>query len=819
MYNVSDKYKAAMKRPVQRFRLTGKIGGIDFTDKDILKDSMSLTNQCSGSENVQIGQVYTAELNITFMRSLGLQRYSLKGLEIVPKHGLLLEDGTYEDVPLGVYSISEANWTESGLVVKAYDNMSKLDKSCSVSSTNGTLFELASLACESCGLELAQTEEEFAAMPNGEETFFLYSENDIETWRDFISWVAQTAGAFVTADREGKIVFRQYGTEVVDTIDKYHRLSGASFSDFHTRYTGLSCVNIYDKTTSYYALEKDDGLTYNLGSNPFLQSFINSSTGSLIGDAINAIKENTRKRRAVLDAIAVIDYVPFNVSMIGSPAYDLGDILQFTDGIGDSDALCCITKFDFKYNNQYSCEGVGSNPALSDAKSKTDKDISGLEGQVASKSISVNRYINAQKYALGSTNTSIMLLRFTSVNACMCLFSATILIDVSADSVSLSGTDASGNAITVTSDGKAILTLTYAYNNEKIKDHVPIEALSSGKHIVTIHKAFSADEDTVNRLELLANITGGSADIDVGWIEATVLGQGLSTSAAVWDGNIEVEETYTPLIINSKDLTIGSIAESISAKTDTPTSSTITEVFAGIAINDDLTIGSMFDEIISRFVITASSINAENAEECTFDRQYVACDTAFKLVTNYEYSAVEQTIDSGRMEILDIDFAQFASVSDVTLSGYTPESNTLYLYKEGDECTDITGGWAGEGTKNEDNLYPYWNNYSYTLYTNGKIDFTNYKTLYIDIDVLSVYTVSGYEPFGAILYIAGKQAMNSNINGSLDPTIVTRKECNTIGRQVYSLDVSDVSGEYYVSLLENLNQNCRAKFYNMWLVK
>ena len=52
MYNVSDKYKAAMKRPVQRFRLTGKIGGIDFTDKDILKDSMSLTNQCSGSENV-----------------------------------------------------------------------------------------------------------------------------------------------------------------------------------------------------------------------------------------------------------------------------------------------------------------------------------------------------------------------------------------------------------------------------------------------------------------------------------------------------------------------------------------------------------------------------------------------------------------------------------------------------------------------------------------------------------------------------------------------------------------------------------------------
>ena len=574
MYNVSDKYKAAMKRPVQRFRLTGKIGGIDFTDKDVLKDSMSLTNQCSGSENVQIGQVYTAELNITFMRSLGLQRYSIKGLEIVPKHGLLLEDGTYEDVPLGVYSISEANWTESGLVVKAYDNMSKLDKSCSISSTNGTLFELASLACESCGLELAQTEEEFAAMPNGEETFFLYSENDIETWRDFISWVAQTAGSFVTADRDGKIAFRQYGTEIIDTVDKYHRMSGASFSDFRTRYTGLSCVNMKEQTTSYYGLEQDDGLTYNLGSNPFLQY------------GKKAVVE--KSRRNILDALSKINYVPFKVSMIGSPAYDLGDIISFSDGIGDSEALCCITKYDFKYNDQYTCEGVGSNPALSDAKSKTDKDISGLENQVSSKTVVVHRYTNAKQYKLGSTNTSIMLLRFTSVSDCTCLFTATILINVTADNMSLSGTDASGNVITITADGKAKLTITYSYNNEKIKDHVPVEDMTSGKHVVTIHKAFTADENTVNRLELLVNISGGSADIDVGGVEATILGQGISANVVEWDGNIDIQEEVQKLI----DITVGnsvvnSVSESITVKKQIPLPSVITEHVCLISIEEN----------------------------------------------------------------------------------------------------------------------------------------------------------------------------------------------------------------------------------------
>lgn len=664
MFNVSDKYKAAMKRPVQRFRITGQIGGIDFTDKDVLKDSMSLTNQCSGSENVQIGQVYTAELNITFLKSLGLQRYSLKGMEIRPIHGLLLQEGTFEDVPLGVYNTSEANWTASGVVIKAYDNMSKLDKSCSVSSTSGTIFELASLACEACGLELAQTREEFASMPNGEETFSLYSDNDIETWRDFISWVAQTAASFVIADREGKIAFRQYGTQVVDTIDKYHRLSGASFSDFTTRYTGMSCVNIKEQTTSYYALEEDDGLTYNLGSNPFLQYV------------------SEKARRNVLEALSKINYVPFKVSMIGSPAYDLGDIITFTDGIGDSEALCCITKYDYKYNNQYDCQGVGSNPALASAKSKTDKDISGLENQVSSKSVVVNHYKNAKQYTLGSTNTSIMLIRFASVSACTCIFTATILINISADSVSLSGTDASGNAIAVTADGKAILTLTYSYNNEKIKDHVPVEELSSGKHIITIHKAFNVDEKTVNRLELLANISGGNADIDVGWIEATVLGQGLSTSAAGWDGNIEIEEVYTPLIINANDLAIGAIKDTVSAKTDIPTASTITEVFNGILLdNSDLAISTgIIEDIISRFVITASSINAENAPLCTYNADYVACDTAFKLITEYEYSAVEETIDRGRMTVLDMDFTEFASIGEIMLDGI---DNKDYLFNNG----------------------------------------------------------------------------------------------------------------------------------------
>jgi hypothetical protein len=64
--------------------------------------------------------------------------------------------------------------------------------------------------------------------------------NDVETWRDLVSWLAQTIGCFATADREGNIVFRSFNQTVVDTIDDAHRFTGGSFSDYVTRYTGLS---------------------------------------------------------------------------------------------------------------------------------------------------------------------------------------------------------------------------------------------------------------------------------------------------------------------------------------------------------------------------------------------------------------------------------------------------------------------------------------------------------------------------------------------------------------------------------------------------
>ena len=81
-----------------------------------------------------------------------------------------------------------------------------------------------------CGVELAQTQAEIEALPNGAELLSIYPENDIETYRDVLYFTAQVLGGFFCSNREGKLEFRQYGEIPVMEILQKHRFS-SSFSD------------------------------------------------------------------------------------------------------------------------------------------------------------------------------------------------------------------------------------------------------------------------------------------------------------------------------------------------------------------------------------------------------------------------------------------------------------------------------------------------------------------------------------------------------------------------------------------------------------
>ena len=378
MYQVSDAFLEAVKQNTRNYYWTGKIttsaGAVyEFGPEDIVKGSGYITSQCCGSTEIELGTVYASEMGISLFSEI--DRYTLEDAKVELFYHLRLSDGSFEEVTMGIFEVSEANRKVKCLELKAYDYMLRFEKSFNGFETVGKAYDFMTLCSKSCKVELAQTKEQIEALPNGLADLSIYTENDIDTCRDVLYFVAQVLGGFFVINREGKLELRKYGNTPALMVERKHRFF-SSFSDFITRYTAVSSTNLRTQTAEYYALEPDDGLTMNLGVNPLLQFGVEEARRQLC--------EN------ILKDISVVNYVPFDSDTIGNPALDVGDVLSFSGGQADPDKYACITSSSIKIGGRQTIRCVGRNPRLAQAKSKNDKNISGLINQIEAGKIGIH---------------------------------------------------------------------------------------------------------------------------------------------------------------------------------------------------------------------------------------------------------------------------------------------------------------------------------------------------------------------------------------------------------------------------------------------
>lgn len=571
MYPVSETFLQAVQGNTRKYYWTGKIttaGGVEypFTQEDIVKGSGYITAQCCGNSEIELGAVYAAEMGISLF--MDIDRYTLEDAKVELTYHLRLADGTYEEVPMGIFEVSEANRTAHVLELKAYDYMLRFDRAFNGFETIGTAYGMMALCSTACGVELAQTQAEIEALPNGSELLSIYPENDIETYRDVLYFTAQVLGGFYCVNRDGKLEFRQYGEIPVMAIQQKHRFS-SSFSDFVTRYTAVSSTNLRTQTSEYYALETDDGLTMNLGANPLLQFGL----------------EETREElcRNILTSLSVVNYVPFDSDTIGNPALDLGDVLTFSGGQADAQQITCVTSFTVKIGGRQSLKCVGKNPRLSQAKSKNDKNISGLLNQIEAGKIGIHTFTNASEYTIGETDVRIISIEFASKEENHAQFFGQVVVDVVADTVERSanaagtivvpfpeaftdiGTEEDADTSTDTAeeapsgktevsvdvslpviwteDGKAVCYVTFELNNAEILLHHPVETWHSGKHILSLYYPIeNIVPNITNTFNVYLRMEGGSGSVEIGGCIASISGQAMAAAAA-WDGRIDIEET------------------------------------------------------------------------------------------------------------------------------------------------------------------------------------------------------------------------------------------------------------------------------------
>ena len=103
----------------------------------------------------------------------------------------MIDDNEYEYVPIGIFNVAEATYTAKGVQIVAYDNMARFDKTFPVNTTQGTAWQILRMICNDCGVQNGMTQAQIEALPNGNIILSLYSENDIETYRDLLAWIAQ----------------------------------------------------------------------------------------------------------------------------------------------------------------------------------------------------------------------------------------------------------------------------------------------------------------------------------------------------------------------------------------------------------------------------------------------------------------------------------------------------------------------------------------------------------------------------------------------------------------------------------------------------
>lgn len=574
MYPVSEAFLQAVQGNTRRYYWTGKIttaAGVEypFDQEDIVKGSGYVTAQCCGSSEIELGAVYAAEMGISLF--LDIDRYTLENAKVELSYHLRLASGAYEAVPMGIFEISEANRTAHVLELKAYDYMLRFDRDFNGFETIGTAYGMMALCGTACGVELAQTQAEIEALPNGSELLSIYPENDIETYRDVLYFTAQVLGGFFCINRTGKLEFRQYGDTPVVAVLQKHRFS-SSFSDFVTRYTAVSSTNLRTQMAEYYALETDDGLTMNLGVNPLLQFGLEETRAELC--------EN------ILSALSAIHYVPFDSDTIGNPALDLGDVLTFSGGQADAGQITCVTSFTCKIGGRQSLKCVGKNPRLSQAKSKNDKNISGLLNQIEAGKIGIHTFTNASGYTIGETNVRIISIEFASKEENHAQFFGQVVVDVAADpaarSANASGTivipfpsenggeiagadaDGTGNdteildaaaadttdisvdvslPVSWTEDGKAVCYVTFELNDAEILLYHPVETWHSGKHILSLYYPIeNVVPNITNTFNVYLRMEDGSGTVGIGDCIASISGQAMAAAAA-WDGKITIEES------------------------------------------------------------------------------------------------------------------------------------------------------------------------------------------------------------------------------------------------------------------------------------
>lgn len=395
MYAVSDAYKEAIEQDYQEWKVEVRVdyanGEQAIFDDDTIMNGIEISSQMvSGGANedeIDVGAVPAKSAALTLIdNNIDLHRYSGAKFSIFPS--LKLEDGEYEEIPMGVFFVDSSKLSRFGnqISITGYDGMLSfryvLTDNQRAALKGKTATEAAQIlaAYSVCGFE-----QDLSGLPNGNIPLN-FDSAQVETGWDGIMWIAQIMGCFGRINRVNNLEFvpimskwtyfndeHTLGTiHSVRDIDGDHRYDDLKFADDRIHIVGVAMEGDDNKlvTCGRGGLADDANITITLEKNPIIEG---------CGKPLENILED------ILEQLSTAYFYAFRAVIENDPALDAGDVIRLTGGRingtnQNNDLIGFITHSTWQYHGQQTITNVGQVPIVSaDASSgNTAPDISEL---------------------------------------------------------------------------------------------------------------------------------------------------------------------------------------------------------------------------------------------------------------------------------------------------------------------------------------------------------------------------------------------------------------------------------------------------------
>lgn len=361
MYPVSNDYKTAIAARTVTSKWYGSIvttagDTITFNEENLDQNKSHWVSEYTTGDTLSIGTAYSSQVTIALRGEY--DRYQFYNGEITLYFRLYLTANTYEDVPCGTFTITDAKFTYHTVTLTAYDNMQKFNKALTETISNMAAYSAISIACTTCGVTLGSTQADIESLTNGTHTFHTSVMTTENTYRDMIGYLCAGLACNAIIGRDGKLYLKGYSTTSVRTLGASNRYD-SSYIDYLGRYTRIALTNKDGTEEVYAATGTYDGqaLTMSIGSNPILND--------------EEVADRATLAAAVINALAVVKYAPCSITMPSDASLDIGDSITVSGGNIETPVMAILTKIDVTLFSKTIITSAGGNYELAEKRAAT----------------------------------------------------------------------------------------------------------------------------------------------------------------------------------------------------------------------------------------------------------------------------------------------------------------------------------------------------------------------------------------------------------------------------------------------------------------